>query len=756
MTSWRRRLLAITVAIIPFLAVGGIYLFMRQRAARRAVAPPPKPEAPPDLEKLRPAFTSGIEALNRGDGAAAIRHFSSFKFGERAVEEYRLYFLASAFRLNGDGRSARLTLGKLWNRPARLVAWEDVGGNLGASYAAAGDWDHASAVYREIARRTDRWPVAANARWQLLSASFAAGDTKGVREAARDLVIKSPRAPQAADAIAILRSLSGLTPKDSLELTDAERLQRAVSLLRDGDPKSALAELDALAASGPPADLKLPVQLNRGLALNQLHRYEDSNKVLDPLASGPFKIAIPALYHAAKNYRVLAASINPIVNKTIIVRQRVGSVRVPAKGKKKAAVKPRFANVKKVIQVVDPAKKAKKDEYERLSRERLHDLLSLPLADEVRIEVLNTLIAIAESNNDDALEEKLIVDLAKLDPSQEAGLQHFWAKAWAAYSTGDLPGAARFLTFVRDTYRNPNVKRQAQYWIARAIERAGMAEQAALIYRSIADARYTDLYVIYCQAHGVSHWDAAGNPLLAKKPDWPEIAEKEMPAELRLAYELTALTDVRDARLEIQKNLNRSNQPYADALLADLYNSIGDMFLMTRSARRAFPQLATVEQDSVPVYFLKMYYPMKYKDSIIKNAEKNRLDPYVVMGLIHQESYFNPLAKSPVGATGLMQLMPPTAKELARRLHSSANVEDAEVNIRLGTFYFRQLVDMFGGVVQLAIASYNAGMGNVLRWRRAAPHKPMDEFLESMPFPETRNYVKRVIMLSGSYRRLSR
>src|SRR6266849_6413397 len=756
MNSWRWRFIAITLAIIPVLAGVGIYVFQRRTALRLLLAPPPKPEAPPDLEKLRPAFTSGLEALNRGDSAAAIRHFSSFRFGRRAVEQYRLYFLATAFRLNGDGRSARQTLRKLWDRPAQLVYWEDVGSNLAAAYAAAGDWEHAMAVYGEIARRTDRSPVAANARWQLLNACFAAGDAKGVQDAAHDLVIKNPRAPQAADAIAILRALLSLTPEDPLQLTDAERLQRAVSLLRDGDPKSAPAKLDALAAAGPPADLKLPVQLNRGLALHQLHRYEDSSRVLDPLASGPFKIAIPAIYHAARNYRALAASINPIVNKTIMVRRRVVTIRVPAKGKKKAAVKPRFANVRKVIQVVDAAKKAKKEEYERLSRERLHDLLSLPLADEVRIEVLNTLIAIAESNNDDALEQKLITDLARLDPSQEAGLQHFWDKAWAAYSRGDLSAAAQELTFVRDTYRNPNVKRQAQYWIARTLERAGMAEQASAIYRSIADARYTDLYVIYCQAHGVSHWDPEGNPLKMQKPDWPEIAEKDMPPELRLAYELTALTDARDARLEIQKNLKRSNQPYADALLADLYNSTGDMFLMTRSARRAFPQLATVEQDSVPAYFLKMYYPMKYKDSIITNAGKNRLDPYLVMGLIHQESYFNPLAKSPVGATGLMQLMPPTARELGRRLHSSSNAEDPDVNIRMGTFYFRQLVDMFGGAVQLAVASYNAGMGNVLRWRRAAPHKPMDEFLESLPFPETRNYVKRVMMLSGSYRRLSR
>ncbi len=241
-----------------------------------------------------------------------------------------------------------------------------------------------------------------------------------------------------------------------------------------------------------------------------------------------------------------------------------------------------------------------------------------------------------------------------------------------------------------------------------------------------------------------------------RRPDWPEIAEKNMPEELRLAYELTALDDARDARLEIQQNLSRSNQMYADALLADLYHSSGDMELMMRSLRRAFPQIATVEQDFVPAYFLSMYYPIRYKDAIVKYSKKNNIDPFVVMALIHQESYFNPKARSPVGAAGLMQMMPPTAKELAHLLHSSADVENPEVSIRLGSFYFRRLIDLFNGTVQLAIASYNAGMGNVMRWRRAAPHKPMDEFLESMPFAETRNYVKRVTIIRASYRRMTR
>jgi soluble lytic murein transglycosylase len=127
------------------------------------------------------------------------------------------------------------------------------------------------------------------------------------------------------------------------------------------------------------------------------------------------------------------------------------------------------------------------------------------------------------------------------------------------------------------------------------------------------------------------------------------------------------------------------------------------------------------------------------------------------MGLIHQESFYNPRTKSSAGAIGLMQLMPATGKELGSRIFhgfSVGRLENPEVNIELGTMYFRSLVDLFGGKTELAIASYNAGRGNVAKWRRAAPHKPMDEFLESIPFAETRNYVKRVTMLGAAYARM--
>ena len=742
---------AVAAVLVPVLIVVAVLRFGRPRPHHEEHVVPAKPEAPPDLEKLRPAFTAGLDAVHRRDGAEAVKQLSSFHFGKRAVDEYRILYLANAYQLAKDGAHARTTLANLLSHHPAFVRFADAGMSLGGLYAAIADWRHAADAYASVAANTADSNVAASARWSAIDARFAHGDIAGLLYDARSIAIKNPRSDQAVHAIELTRAITG----DPVRFPAPERLERAVSFLRDGDAQNAFDELALLEANGVPADLRTPMLLNRGLALNQLHRFEDSNKVLEPLAKGPYRFAIPAIYTAAKNYAVLSASINPNVTKTIVVRQQVGTTKVPAKGKKKATTKPKFAKVKKNVQLVDLAKKAKKDEYDRLATERLKDLLSLQqLAKEVRIEVLNSIIERAEAKNQDPYERELIVQLAKLDPSQDAGLQHFWDKAWAAYARGDLNGARDLLAFIRDNYRNPNTKRQAMYWFARCGERLGRKDESAAIYHALASAPYDDIYAIESEKRGAKRQPTTVNPLTSNRMDWRDLAERNMPKELRLGYELTALSDFADAKLEIGKNRNRKNQQYADALMADLYHASGNMLDTLKTLRLAFPELATVEQDSVPPYFLKMYYPLKYEDWIRKYSEANGVDRYTVMGLIHQESYFNPRAKSAVGATGLMQLMPATGRELAGRFHIAPHLDNPETNIRLGTAHFKMLVNLFNGSNELAIASYNAGQGRVLQWRRAAPGKPMDEFIEAIPFRETRTYVKHVVMLASTYKRM--
>ncbi len=756
----RRRWLIVSIVfvIVAALAGAGAWFYSRESRLMRVEAPA-KPEAPPDLEKLRPAFVAGLEAVERGDGDEAVKQLASFSFGPRAVEEYRLYYLGNAQQIQGRRDAARSTLARLWRGDPQLVYAADSAFTLAELHSSAGDWRSAAAIYRRIAQKTATPAVAGTARWQEVESNLAAGDFAAATRAARLIAIQSPRSPHAAGALTMLRAVSGITAERPLNFSHAERFERAVSLQRDGDARNGLAELTALAPAAP-THLELPIQLQRGIALHQLRRLEESNRVLEPLTSRYFKYAVPALLHLSRNYRLLSASIDPTVTKTIVEKKKVGTVKVRVgKGKnRKLVTRPKMANVKRNVKLVDLAKKAKKDEYERLASVRLRDMLQLPLDRAVHLEVLNTMILAAQTKNQDDYVRELVTQLVKIDAQADPALQYLWDKAWGAYTRGDLAAARPGFRYIADTYASPNVRRQSEYWFARTIEREGEKEEAGAIYRKLAAAPYADIYAIHAVSRGATRQENRDNPLKKKEPDWREIAVKQMPKELRLAYELTALSDYRDARLEIQDNIRPESARFGEAILADIYHSTGNPVLMYRSIRRAWPQLATAEQDTVPAYFIRMYYPVKYDEPIRKYSERHGVDPNLVRGLILQESYFDPRAKSRVGATGLMQIMPPTGKELARKLRipfGESRLDNPEVNVQLGTRHLRGLIDMFNGNPYLAVASYNAGQGNVLKWRRAAKGKPVDELLESIPFPETRNYVKRVTMLRSAYTRIA-
>ena len=758
----RRRRVAFVV--ISLLLLGGAIALIYLRRAEPVVGHPEEPdvaaqqEAPADLQKLREPYTEGVAALGRDDGAEAVKQFSSFDFGSRPVEEYRLYYLANAHQLAGDNDAARVTLARLWRRKPKMMYANDAAFNLASLYDNAGDPASSAEVYAGIAGRAGAQDLQANARWRAATARLQAGDVSGALFNARALYIHAPASNEAKNASALVRALTGIPDTSPLPLTPSERLDRATALMAGGKQQDAIPELTAIQNGAP--SLKMAAQLQHGIALHQLKQYDASSKVLEPLTSGPYKYAIPALRYAAKNYTIVAASINPDVFKTVKERKKVGTVKQRVgKGKKRRTVtKPKYQTVFRKVKMVDLAKKKKKDENERLASERLKDLLLLPTGNDIRIETLNALINRAVTKNQGEYLQELVPQLIEVDPAADPALQYFWDKGWAAYARGDLGTAKPLFRFIADTYPHPNVRRQSEYWYARSADRQGQKEEARALYQKLASAPYEDLYAQHAIARGAKRPGKRGNPLKREGPDWRELAEKEMPDELELAYELTALSSMREAFLEVRHNMRRENNRFAHALLADIYHAGGNDLLMYGSLRKAWPQLATVEQDTAPLYFMKMYYPIRYSDEIEEYAKQRGLDPNLVRGLILQESYYNPKAKSRVGATGLMQLMPPTAKEHAKKLRiafAASRLENPKVNVQLGTYHLRRLVDLFQGNVYFAVAAYNAGEGNVAKWRRGARGKPTDEFLESIPFPETRNYVKRVTMLRSTYARIA-
>ena len=151
-------------------------------------------------------------------------------------------------------------------------------------------------------------------------------------------------------------------------------------------------------------------------------------------------------------------------------------------------------------------------------------------------------------------------------------------------------------------------------------------------------------------------------------------------------------------------------------------------------------------------------FPLQYEALIQQYSAERDLDPFLVKGLIFAESSFRSEAVSPVGARGLMQIMPNTAEWLAERMGVSYEPDDLfhpAYNIRMGTYYIRLLLNMFEHR-DTALAAYNAGMGNVRAWLEDARYSDDGETLHTIPFPETRTYVERVNRYMEIYRDLYR
>ena len=198
------------------------------------------------------------------------------------------------------------------------------------------------------------------------------------------------------------------------------------------------------------------------------------------------------------------------------------------------------------------------------------------------------------------------------------------------------------------------------------------------------------------------------------------------------------------------------SSPVVDATIAWAYHRKGELRRAITLMRRAYPQHLTADQ-ALPKDILQVIFPLTYWDLIRKHAAARNLDPYLVAALIGQESTFDAGVRSTANAWGLMQIVPATGRQLARSLgirrFTTSMLTNPETNIRMGTLYFSRLVQQFGGT-HYALASYNAGENRVVRWRAERPGLDEDEFIDDIPFPETQNYVKRILGTAEDYRQL--
>jgi soluble lytic murein transglycosylase len=338
-----------------------------------------------------------------------------------------------------------------------------------------------------------------------------------------------------------------------------------------------------------------------------------------------------------------------------------------------------------------------------------------------------------------------------------------WRAGWLSYRQGLLSEAARLFDEQIRLYPGAKETASALYWRGRLYEtEEHKPAQAAANYRTL-----VRVYQHYFYAQMARQRLAAlGNTptVIEAQPQLDQIQPPAVPALDESFPEDSP--HLAKARLLANAGLNDyiaqeiaadpDSASWSALAEAQIYASYGETFRAMRALKRALPTAATAPIKSVPMAYWRILFPEPYWETIQAESAKNDLDPYLVASLIRQESEFNPSAVSKANAYGLMQMLPSVGKAMAREegIQHFENFQllDPATNIRLGTRYLRQTLSRFGGVTEYALAAYNAGDERVSDWQAAGPYQGIDEFVESIPFTETREYVEAILRNQETYK----
>ncbi len=350
-------------------------------------------------------------------------------------------------------------------------------------------------------------------------------------------------------------------------------------------------------------------------------------------------------------------------------------------------------------------------------------------------------------------------------PTNKNGSAAHWRAGWLNYRLGNYKEAARI--FEEQIHKFPGTPETASalYWRARLYESQDHdSAKAAANYRTIVRVYQHFFYAQMARqrlaALGSAGTDTASAPDLEqiKTPETPTLSESFPEDSPHLAKaKLLANAGLNEymAR-EIQADPDSGS--WSALAEAQIYASYGEAYRALRALKRALPGAASASIESIPLPYWRILFPEPYWSIIKAEAAKNNVDPYLVASLIRQESEFNPSVISYANAWGLMQLLPSVGHSLAKqegmKNFQTFQLLDPETNIRLGTRYLKQTLDKFGGVPEYALAAYNAGDSRVQDWQAAGPYSGMDEFVESIPFTQTREYVQAILRNIEIYREI--
>lgn len=370
-----------------------------------------------------------------------------------------------------------------------------------------------------------------------------------------------------------------------------------------------------------------------------------------------------------------------------------------------------------------------------------------------------------------SLYEQLVKQFPRGDYADEA---HFWL-AWRAHQAKNYRRAADLLLeHLADHGEVTDNRGKAAFWAAVDAERAGERSRALTLYRGLLRRYSAGWYgvnaerrIAQLQRAGVKAEEATAGSVLARavaslqgitvtretagSAELVRVGKAEQLMQIAL-YD-TAMNELRAARE------TASTSPVVHLRMAQIFRAQNENAAAINTLRRAYPDYGQSLPEEMTREVWEVFYPLGWWTTIQQEAKRHNIDPYLIAGLIRQETIFNPQARSRANALGLMQLLPSTGRLVARKYSlggrqlSTSDFYNPVLNIQLGTAYLADMIRNFGRF-EYAAAAYNGGPGRVSRWLRELPTSEIEEWVDSIPITETRLYVQGVWRNARHYQRL--
>jgi soluble lytic murein transglycosylase len=315
-----------------------------------------------------------------------------------------------------------------------------------------------------------------------------------------------------------------------------------------------------------------------------------------------------------------------------------------------------------------------------------------------------------------------------------------WEMAWGSFQAKDFLTAAEYFQKLTEL---DTTREKALYWLARAQTASGDLKGAQTSYAYLLAEYPLGYYALtYKKAANIKD-DELSSPLRNLAESLP------LPAGQERVKALITLGFYDEANKELAFQKKSKSLAGTARLYLEMENYAAAISTLKKE------RLRRPDKESIPLW--SMSYPLAYNEHVSRNATAYGVKEGLVYAIIRAESSFSPTVVSPAGAIGLMQLMPATAASMSKgHTIDKYSLTRPELNIRLGTQHMKDLLDMYQGNQILAIAAYNAGAASVSRWQKNYGNLPSDEFVESITYGETREYVKKVLAGQEIYQRLYR